>query len=108
MADFDYIAVFISIADSEEAELISHVLVENKQAACVNIISGVHAIFWWKKHIDEEEESLLMVKTKASMLDGVVNTVREIHSYENPEIIAIPIIGGSQDYLDWIDKVVES
>jgi periplasmic divalent cation tolerance protein len=105
--DAGYVAVFITTADDEEARLISQALLEQKKVACANIIAGVGSQFWWQGKIDAANESLLIVKTAASLLDEVVTLVREIHSYDNPEIIALPIVGGSQEYLDWIGRVLD-
>ncbi len=102
-----YVAVFITTADDEEARLISQALLEQKKVACANIIAGVGSQFWWQGKIDAGNESLLIAKTAASLLDEVVTLVREIHSYDNPEIIALPIVGGSQEYLDWIGRVLD-
>ena len=99
-----YVAVFITTADDEEARLISQALLEQKKVACANIIAGVGSQFWWQGKIDAENESLLIAKTTASLLDEVVTLVREIHSYDNPEIIALPIVGGSQDVVALDDK----
>ena len=63
-------------------------------------------MFWWKGEIDSAQEALLIVKTKTSLLDDVVDLVKEIHSYEVPEVIALPIVGGNADYLEWIDEEV--
>lgn len=106
MKDYTYIVVFITTADDEEAQLISLVLLEQKKAACINIVAGVSSFFWWRGEIDSAGESLLVVKTRASLLPDIIELVKEIHSYDNPEIIALPILGGSQDYLEWIDKAV--
>ena len=106
MEEFTYIVIFITAADTEEAELISRVLLGQRQAACVNIVPNVSSHFWWQEKIDSGQESLLIVKTRVSSLDNIVRLVREIHSYEVPEIIALPIIGGNQDYLDWLGEEV--
>ncbi len=104
--DANYIVVFITTATEEEAQRISQTLLEQKKAACVNIVSGVDSRFWWQGKLDSARESLLIVKTKASLLTEVVSLVKSQHSYIVPEIIALPIIGGNQDYLDWIDNSV--
>ena len=88
-------------------EQISKVLLEQKKAACVNIIARVNSLFWWEDKIDSEQESLLIVKTKASLLPEIVNLVKKVHSYDVPEIIALPIIGGNPDYFEWIEESVE-
>jgi len=101
-----YIIVLVTAADDDEARLIAKVLLEQKMAACVNIMSGIVSLFWWQDKIDQAGESLLVIKTGRSLLDEVVALVKEMHSYENPEIIALPVAGGSSRYLDWIDKEV--
>ena len=100
----EHIVVFITVADEEEARLISRVLLKQKKAACINIIPGVNSLFWWQKKIDSAQESLLVIKTRSALLDEIIQLVKEIHSYDVPEIIALPIIGGNQDYLEWIDN----
>jgi len=81
------------------------VLLERKKAACVNILEA-NSHFRWEGNIESEQESLLVVKSKASLLSEIIDLVRTAHSYEVPEIIALPVIGGNQDYLDWIDDNV--
>ncbi len=103
----DYVVIFITTAADEEAQLISRVLLEERKAACVSIVPGVSSLFWWQDKIDSAQESLLVVKTKARLVDEVVQLVREIHSDDVPEIIALPIVAGNQDYLDWIEKEVK-
>ncbi len=102
-----HIVVFITAADAEEARLIADVLLQQKKAACVNIVPGLSSLFWWRDKIDSAKESLLIVKTRASLLDEIIELVKEIHSYDNPEVVALPIVGGSGDYLKWLDEVVE-
>ena len=101
-----YIVVFITAATGEEAQQISRTLLERKKAACINIIPEVNSRFWWEGKLDAEKESLLIVKTKASLLPEIIDLVKGVHSNVVPEIIALPIIGGNQDYLDWINKEV--
>ncbi len=102
-----YIVLFITTPTVEEAQRISKILLEQRKAACVNIVPRVSSLFWWQGKIDSAEESLLIVKTRASVLNEIVTLVREIHSYDVPEIIAVPIIGGNQDYLEWIGNEVK-
>jgi len=104
MKGTDRIIVLITAGSEEEAHKIAKLLVNEKKAACVNIVPGVDSLFHWKGKIDLARESLLLVKTRASLFPEIVSLVKEIHSYEVPEIIALPIIGGSEDYLNWLDS----
>ncbi len=99
-----YVVLLITTATVEEAQQISKVLLEQRKIACVNIVPRVNSLFWWQDKLDSAEESLLIVKTKASLLNEIVPLVKEIHSYDIPELIALPIIGGNQEYLEWLDK----
>ena len=101
------VVILITTSTYEEAHKISDVLLTQRKAACVNIVPRVNSFFWWQGKIDSEQECLLVAKTKASLLDEIVNLVREVHSYEVPEIIALPIVGGNQDYLEWMGTEVK-
>jgi periplasmic divalent cation tolerance protein len=103
MKEADKIVVLITTSSEEEARKIAELLVEGKKAACVNIVPGVDSVFWWEDKLDSARESLLLVKTKASLFPEIVELVKRMHSYEVPEIIALPIIAGSEDYLKWLD-----
>ena len=106
MKQQSYIVVFITTKDAEEAEKIGKTLVKRRQAACVNIIPEVSSHFWWKDKLDSSKECLLVVKTRDSLLPDIIKSVKKIHSYSVPEIIALPIVGGNPDYMDWIDSEV--
>jgi periplasmic divalent cation tolerance protein len=97
------IVILITAGSEEEAHKIASLLVNKRKAACVNIVPGVHSLFRWKGKVDSARESLLLIKTRASLLSGIISLVKEIHSYEVPEIVALPIVGGSEDYLKWLD-----
>ena len=99
-----YIVVFITAKDPEEAQKIAKALVKRRQAACVNIVAEMSSHFWWKDKLDATKESLIIAKTKESLLPELIKSVKKIHSYSIPEIIALPIVGGSRDYLEWIDS----
>lgn len=107
MTDFDYCVVLITVPNEEQGELIADRLLEGKLAACVNRVPKVVSRFWWEGKIDSEEEMMLVVKTKASVLDELGRVVREAHSYDVPEIIALPIVWGSSSYLDWMQAEVK-
>lgn len=101
------VVIFITVATDEEAKKIANILLSQRKVACVNILSGVSSFFWWHDKLDSVQESLLLVKTKAPVVNEIVGLVKEIHSYDIPEIIAVPIVGGNQDYLEWIGKEVK-
>lgn len=108
MNEISGVIVLVTAGDNEEANLIARVLLEQKKAACVNIIDGMSSNFWWQGAIENTTESLLVIKTAAALLDTIVELVKEIHSYENPEIIALPVIGGSADYLEWLSASLKT
>jgi len=99
----DRIIVLITAGSEEEAHRIAESLVKGKKAACANIVPRVDSLFRWEGKLDSARESLLLVKTKASLFSEIVEMVKRMHSYEVPEIIALPIIAGSEDYLKWLD-----
>jgi len=98
-----YIVVLVTAANKKEAQKIASGLLEKKLAACVNISEKVGSFFWWQGKIDQAQEALLIIKSQKSKLTRIIKTVKSLHSYKVPEIIALPIIGGNQDYLRWID-----
>ena len=107
MKEASKVVVLITTATEEEAHKIAELLLNQRKAACVNIVPKVDSLFRWQGKVDSAQESLLIVKTKASLLPEVIEIVRKAHSYEVPEIIALPIISGNEDYLRWIDSEVE-
>lgn len=101
----DEYAVFLVTASSpEEAAKLANLLLERHLAACVNILPAVDSSYWWKGNLESARESLLIIKSKASLGERIVSLVKEAHSYQVPEVIALPIIGGNPDYLAWIDS----
>jgi periplasmic divalent cation tolerance protein len=99
-----YITVLMTSPDREEAKKIAGILLEDRRAACVSIWPKGESYFWWEGKIDREEEFLIIAKTREELLPDLIETVKKIHSYDLPEIIALPITGGSRDYLDWLEK----
>ena len=97
------IVVFITVSSEAEARKIAEMLVNGKKAACVNIVPRVDSLFRWEGKLDAARESLLMVKTRASLFPEIAELVKRVHTYEVPEIIALPIVAGSEDYLKWLD-----
>ena len=99
-----YISIFITAPNKREAKKISSALLERRMIACANIIDGVESHFWWRGKKEKARECLIIAKTKKSHLSKIIKKVKSIHSYEVPEIIALPIIGGYKPYLEWIEK----
>ncbi|MFH0774517.1 MAG: divalent-cation tolerance protein CutA [bacterium] len=98
-----YIVVFITASEEEQARKIADQLLSKRLIACVHILPKASSLFWWQGRIDSQEEVLLILKTREELLDKIIRTTKELHSYEIPEIIALPIIGGNEDYLKWIN-----
>ncbi len=98
-----HIIIFITTSNKKEAKHIARQLIKNKLAACVNIVDKVNSFFRWQGKIDRASEALLIIKSKREKLTKIIKTVKAAHSYDVPEIIALPIIGGHKPYLDWID-----
>jgi len=107
MKETGKIVIFVTTGSEQEAHKIADLLLTKKKAACVNIIPRIDSSFWWQGKLDTAEESMLVIKTKASLLSEIVGLVKGAHSYEVPEIIALPIIGGNKDYLKWLDDEVQ-
>lgn len=99
-----YVIVLITTKNVREANRIATKLVKDKLIACANVIKGVKSIFWWQKKVNVADEVLLILKAKKSCFKRIVKTTTLLHSYEVPEIIALPIIDGNRDYLKWIEE----
>jgi len=100
----DKIAILVTTSNIDEAQKIGLTLVEEGLAACANIVEGVRSIYRRKGEVCDDRECLMVVKTTAANFDAVEKKVRELHSYEVPEVIAIPIVKGSKPYLDWVEE----
>lgn len=98
----DFVIILVTCCSSEEAEAIGNLLVAKRLAACVNVIPEVQSIFFWEKKISKEKEVLLIAKTRRELFEPVAKEVKKLHSYDLPEIIALPIEAGSDEYLNWI------
>jgi len=101
------ITVHITTKDEAEARKLAGLLLEQKRAACVNIIPKVSTLYRWQGKIESGTESLMIVKTKKSLLGDIVALVQAHHSYQVPEVIALPIEGGSPEYLAWLEGELE-
>ena len=101
-----HIIIFVTAANKKEAKVIAESLIREKLAACVNIVAKVDSLFWWKQSIERAAEILLIIKSRRDKFSRIVKLVKKLHSYQVPEIIALPIIAGEKKYLRWIDATV--
>lgn len=99
------IVVFVTASSEEEACRIGQRLVKERLAACVNLLPTVRSLFWWEGKVSEERETMMILKTRSSLFPGLARAVQAFHSYQVPEIVALPIQKGSADYLAWIQAV---
>ena len=102
-----YIVIFVTCASKEEAAKIAKNLLDERLIACANIIEGVSSFFWWKGKVDRAKEALVIIKTAGKNFDKVRKRIKKLHSYEVPEIIAVPITAGESSYLKWIDESIK-
>lgn len=99
----DAIIVLITASSDQEAERLGSTLVAEHLAACVNIVPNVRSLFFWEGRTQDANESLLIAKSRAPLLDQLISRVKSLHSYTVPEVIALPILGGSREYLAWLN-----
>lgn len=102
------IIVLVTCPDKESANKIASSLIEKKLAACVNTINNVESIFRWKGKIEKSSENLLIIKSKKRLLKKLITDVQQNHPYQLPEILALPIIGGSKAYIDWLNNETQT
>ncbi len=98
------IIVLITAGSGDEAAAIATALVDEHIAACVNIVPAVRSLFFWEGKTQEAQETLMICKSRKPLLEKLINRVKTLHSYSVPEVIALPIVAGSRDYLDWVTE----
>jgi periplasmic divalent cation tolerance protein len=103
----EYQVVFCTVPNIEIAKSIARETVSNRLAACCNIIPGLTSIYTWKNETQEDSELLLLIKTKVNVLPELTEKIKELHPYEVPEIIALEINEGNQEYLNWVNENVK-
>ncbi|KXK25355.1 MAG: hypothetical protein UZ01_03395 [Candidatus Brocadia sinica] len=102
------IVIFVTASSTDEARKIGQTLVEEGRVACCNIVQSVESIFKWEGKLQVEREVLMICKTREDLFDTVEKRIKQLHSYQVPEIIAVPITQGSKGYLDWVTKETET
>ena len=103
----DYIIVLATTANKAEAEKISQALLKERLIACANIINPVTSFFFWSGKIDRAEECLVVMKSRRDLFGELAERLKGLHSYEVPEVLALPIVGGSAAYLGWMSEVLK-
>ena len=103
----EYLIVFMTASNREEAMKIVRTLLEERLIACGNIVDSVSSLFWWKGEIEEEKEVLVIMKSNEKLFKKLPKRVKELHSYDVPEILALPVVEGSQAYLEWMKDCFE-
>ena len=100
--------VYVTASDAAEARKIGRALVQEKLAACANVLDGMTAIYWWEGEVQDGEEAVLIAKTREDLVPALTEKVKALHSYDCPCVVALPLVGGSRDFLDWIAAETKS
>lgn len=103
--EFEYIIVLVSVPSSETGQAIAARLLDGRLAACVNVLPSMRSLYTWKGAVQDESEALLVIKSRLALFERMAEVIRSAHPYETPEIVALPILAGSPDYLSWISEV---
>lgn len=102
-----YSSIYVTTSDISESRKIARVLVQERLAACVNIIPAIESIYRWNGEIEEDSESLIFIKTRSDLVENVIKRVEEIHSYDTPCVLELSIERGSKKYFKWLDTEVD-
>ena len=100
--------VYMTAGSMVEARAIGKVLVESRLAACVNIFENMYSLYWWEEKVQEDQEIVLIAKTTKGLTDALVEKVKQLHSYDCPCIVTLPVESGNPDFLEWIRNEVDS
>ena len=103
----DILQIITTTATADDAQRIARALVEQRLAACVQIVGPIESVYRWQGKIEIAGEFQCWIKTRSDLFDRVEQTIRQLHSYEVPEILAVPVVAGSQKYLDWLREETE-
>ncbi len=103
----EYVQIVTTAESKEAAEKITNTLLEKRLAACVQIVGPITSTYWWRGKIETAEEWLCLIKSKTGLYEEVERTINELHTYETPEILALPIVTGSRAYLDWLRETLQ-
>lgn len=98
----EYVQVFTTTEKKEDAEKIAKAMVEKRLAGCIQIVGPINSMYWWKGNVETAGEWLLLIKSKKELYEELEKAIKELHPYETPEIVAVPIVAGSKEYLEWL------
>ena len=98
------VMVYMTAENLDQARTIARVVIENRLAACVNVLDGMRSMYHWEGRIEESREVVVLAKTREELLPEFIRRVREVHTYECPCIVSWPLTGGHQAFLDWIGQ----
>ena len=104
----DFIVVLVTTSSEEEALHIAQLLLKEKLAACIQTGIPIRSFFSWENKLQDEQEQLMLIKSRKDCFRKLVDRIRELHSYDVPEIIALPVYDGNPDYLEWLEKETDS
>ncbi len=100
----EYRLVYMTTENKEQAREIGRVLVQERLAACVNIIDGMNSMYWWEGKLQDDNETVLIAKTRAGLVGELTERVKKLHSYDVPCVVSTQLLEGNQDFLDWIGR----
>jgi periplasmic divalent cation tolerance protein len=98
----EFVVVLVTAGSEEESARLAETVVLEQLAACVNVVGPVRSVYTWKGELQRDDEHLLVIKTRTALYEALERRIRELHSYETPEVIALPVTSGSRAYLDWL------
>jgi periplasmic divalent cation tolerance protein len=103
----EYIQVYTTLGKNGDAKTVAKAILEKRLAACVHILGPVRSMYWWKGEMEEDEEWLCVMKTRSDRYLKLEKALKAVHPYEEPEILAVPVIKGSRGYFAWMDGILE-
>lgn len=103
----EYIHIYTTTQNKDDAGMIAEAVVKKRLAACAQVVGPITSTYWWEGAIEEAEEWFCIMKSRKDLYDKLEEAILDIHSYDVPEIVAVPIVSGSQRYLRWLNKEVD-
>jgi periplasmic divalent cation tolerance protein len=95
---------YVTAGSRDEALSIGRTVVQERLAACANVVDGMTSIYWWQGALEQAVEAMLILKTRAELVERLIERIRQLHSYDCPCVVALPVAAGNPDYLDWIAR----